>query len=208
MWDSVVRLLRLLCLGLRPAVRLTLHQASGCRLRSQAWPFTCRAIQPNQRVSCDTPFKANTCLRHLWFQFQASRKNKRKVIQANEGGKKLLSEILRRQISHDGDVSSLLVHSAHAFTGCKIHSVPRQDSLAKTPKAIRTLLCEQKQEGTSRSLSSPYTSCSHNAATAFPNHIPNFPLHIPRGGKVSSCSSCWISASIIQHHYLVMTRQE
>lgn len=44
--------------------------------------------------------------------------------------------------------------------------------------------CGQNQEGTSRSLSSPYTLCSHNAATAFPNHIPNFPLHIPGGEKV------------------------
>lgn len=39
--------------------------------------------------------------------------------------------------------------------------------------------------GTSRSLSSPYTSCSHNTLAAFPNQIPNFLLRRPRGEKVS-----------------------
>ena len=136
----VIKLLHSLCLGLRPTVRLTRHRATVCCLRSQARPFTCRAIQQNQSIGCDTHFKVNTVSETPSVTFSGFQENSHKVIKANGGGVVLL-EILQHQISHEGGVSSLPVHSAHAFTGYKIDSLSRQDSLVRHPKAIRTLLC-------------------------------------------------------------------
>lgn len=101
---------------------------------------------------------------------------------------------------HQSLAYSSWIHSAPSITDHKSSqfilyvSLPRIHRY-KTPRAIMTLLSGgalQAQKvrkpkgrlGTSRSLGSPYTSCSHNALAAFPNH-KLFAPQTQRGKKVS-----------------------
>lgn len=90
------------------------------------------------RGSVVTPLlKQTLCLKHLLFHFQASRKTAAKSL-------KLMWEkkaAIGNNAASDFTWWWCSLHSAHAFTGYKIDSVSRQDSLVKNPKAISTLLC-------------------------------------------------------------------
>lgn len=110
------------------------------------------------------------------------------------------------------DAGSLTVQ----FIACRFTT---KSSPRESPRAIMMLLsggalrAEKVRKpkgrlGTSRSLSSPYTSCSHNALAAVPNHIPNFLLHRPRGEKGELAVVLNFKsqpASIIWHHHSVIT---